>query len=304
MEDLEEDGLVSAPWLSVVVPVRDEAMVLPVTAPALLAAAEGANARIVWVCNGCVDGSAELIRKLAPGAELIELSDPGKTAALQAADDLLGDLFPRIYLDADVRLAPGDLVRLTAPLLDGGADLVGPVHAFDTSGAAALSRMIADCWVALPHARENGFIGALGVSTGGRACWGRFPDVIGDDIFMSAMIAPDRRRIVPQVVAVSQAPRDFFGWVRMRARWRRGEIELARLGIRPPAAPTQRAALLSRLLRPRTAPGALAFVAARLLAEAMARGRMFDRQWRPDRRSASLRVARPRDVAVNERAGG
>ena len=278
--------MVSRPALSVVVPVRDEATLLPRTVPALLAAAAGAAVEIVWVCNGCRDGSARLIRRLAPGARVIERAAPGKAAALQAGDEALGDLFPRVYLDADTVLAPGDLLRLTAPLRDGSAEMTGPVHAFDGAGASAPSRAVGACWASLPHAREAGFLGAVGVSAAGRARWGRFPAVTGDDIFMAAMVPPERRRIVAEVVALSPLPAGFTGWVRRRARWRRGEAELARLGLAPPAAPGQRAALLARLLRPATAPGALAFAAARLLAGLAARADRRSPSWRPDRRGA------------------
>ncbi len=291
----------SGPALSVVVPVRDEAVTLPRTVPALLAAAEGAAAEIVWVCNGCRDGSADLIRRLAPGARVIELAAPGKAAALQAGDDLLGDLFPRVYLDADTSLAPGDLLRLTAPLRDDSAEMTGALPAFDDRGASALSRAVGACWLALPHAQGAGFLGAgaIGISAAGRRRWNRFPSVMGDDVFMTAMVPADRRHLVREVVSTSSLPDDLTGWVRRRARWRRGEMELARLGLFPPVAPKQRSALLARLLRPRTSPGALAFVAVRCLAGLLARLEARRPVWQPDRRArADLSPVRGDDAGA------
>jgi hypothetical protein len=154
----------------IIVPVRDEVMTLRQTVPALLAAARGEHARIVWVCNGCRDDSARVIRGLAGSeAEVIEISTPGKTLALQAGDAALDaqDLFPRLYLDADTSLRPGDLSRLLQPLRLGHADLVAAAHAFDLSGASPVSAAIARCWLALPFARKAAVLGAVGVSRGG-----------------------------------------------------------------------------------------------------------------------------------------
>lgn len=251
----------------IIVPVRNEAALLPVTLRKLLEATAEDQARIIWVCNGCDDDSAAVIRQHAgPGAEVIELAEPGKTGALQAGDDALGGLFPRVYLDADTWLRPGDLARLLAPLLAGEADLVAPRLRLDTAGASWLSARIGDCWLALPHARTTAFSNAIGLSGAGRALWGRWPRITGDDIFVAATVPAHRKRIVPEALATTGMPGDFRGWVRMRARWRKGERELAELGLSPPQAPGQRAALLRRMRTPRLALGAWAFAAARLLA--------------------------------------
>ena len=269
----------------IVVPVRNEAAVLPVTVPSLLAATAGDRVRILWVCNGCTDGSPALIRALAgPGAEVIDLPAPGKTAALQAGDTALGDLFPRLYLDADTRLGPGDPARLMWVLAAGEADLVAPRLAFDPAGASALSVRIGACWLALPHGRTTAFSNAIGLSAVGRALWGDWPDLIGDDIFVSATVPSHRRLIVTDALATTALPRDFRAWVRMRARWRAGEADLVRLGLSPPRPEGQRAALLAQMLRPATAPGAWAFAAARLLA-GLSRPHLPGADWQPDRQA-------------------
>lgn len=282
------------PAYGIIVPVRNEAAVLPVTVPGLLAATRGDRVRIVWVCNGCTDGSAALIRRLAGQgagqgaagwrAEVIELDRPGKTAALQAGDEALGDLFPRLYLDADTWLRPGDPARLMQPLVSGAADLVAPGLRFDTAGASPLSVRIGACWLSLPHARTAAFSNAIGLSAAARALWDRWPDITGDDIFVSATVPARRRLIVPEAQATIGMPAGFAGWVRMRARWRRGEAELARLGLSPPRPAQQRFALLRQMLSARTAPGAWAFAAARVLAALSPTGAAAS-AWLPDRRT-------------------
>jgi len=272
----------STPPFGLVIPVRNEAAALRETLPALLSEMEGLPARPVWVCNDCIDESIQVIRSLAGrDAEIIELSRPGKTGALQAGDDAFKGLFPRFYLDADIILSPGALPALLRPLLDGHADLVAARRIHTAHGVSALSAAMARTWDTLPFAQQAAFLGAVGVSEAGRAAWERWPDILGDDIFMAASIAPHRRVVVPQVTASTRPPANFTGWVRMRARWLQGEAELRGLGLEAPRVAGQREALLQRMLTPSLAPGAVAFAAARLLAP-LARDRAAS-GWQPDR---------------------
>lgn len=273
------------PAFGIIVPVRNEAALLPVTVPKLLAATKDDAVRIIWVCNGCSDDSADVIRRLAgPTAEVIELACPGKTAALQAGDNAMGGLFPRLYLDADTWLQPGDPARLMHPLRSGKADLVAPRLRFDTTGVSRLSARIGACWLSLPHGRTAAFSNALGLSAAARILWDTWPEITGDDIFVSATVPAHRRRLVSETLATTSMPRDFAGWVRMRARWLKGEAELARLGLSPPRPQGQKVELLRQMMRSQTAVGAWAFVAARLLA-GQARKDGTPSAWLPDRRA-------------------
>lgn len=271
------------PAYGIIVPLRNEAAMLPATVPKLLAATKGDRARIVWVCNGCSDDSAAVIRRFGgPAAEVIELSRPGKTAALQAGDEALGPLFPRLYLDADTWLNPGDPARLMQPLLSGVADLVAPRLRFDTVGASFVSARIGACWMSLPHARTTAFSNAIGLSAAARALWDRWPEITGDDIFVSAKVPAHRKLIVPEAMATISMPKTFSGWVRMRARWLKGEAELAQLDLTPARPAHQRSILLQQMTRPDTALGAWALVTSRILAR-MARTDAQASSWIPDR---------------------
>lgn len=251
----------------IIVPVRNEALLLPQTVAKLLAATKGDRVRIIWVCNGCNDDSATVIRRFAGSqAEIIELELPSKIAALQAGDDCLGNLFPRLYHDADTWLQPGAPARLIQPLLSGEADLVSPGLCFDTAGASHISALIGACWLALPHGRTATFSAVLAVSAAGRGLWDAWPEITGDDIFVSAMVPDNRKKIVAEIVATTSMPKNFAGWVRMRARWLQGEAELKRHGLARPRHPQQHAALLHQMLSPATAIGAFAFAAARIAA--------------------------------------
>jgi hypothetical protein len=271
------------PAYGVIVPLRNEAAILPVTVPLLLEATTGDDVRIIWVCNGCSDDSAAVIRRLAGSyAEVVELARPGKTAALQAGDEQLGPMLPRLYLDADTWLNPGDPARLVEHLLSGAADLVAPRLQFDTSKASALSVRIGACWMSLPYARTAAFSAAIGVSSAGRALWDRWPEITGDDIFVSAKVPKHRKLIVPEACATTAMPSDFAGWVRTRARWLKGEAELSELGLSLPNPGQQRLSLIRQMVSRETALGAWAFAAARILA-AVARTDAGRSTWLPER---------------------
>jgi hypothetical protein len=271
----------------IIVPVRNEAATLPLTVPKLLAATKGDDVRTIWVCNGCTDGSADLIRRIAgQRAEVIVLDSPSKTAALQAGDDALKDLFPRLYLDADAWLRPGDPARLMQPLFAGTADLVSPRLCFDANGASRLSARIGACWLSLPHAKTAAFSNAIGLSAKARALWGSWPEITGDDIFVSATVPAHRKLIVAEALATIAMPQSFAGWVRMRARWLKGEEELVKLGLALPRPAQQKRTLLRLMVAKDTALGAWAFVAVRILAR-LASTDAATSVWLPDRTTSS-----------------
>lgn len=275
--------ITSVPPFGIVVPVRNEAAALRETLPALLRALEGLPVRTIWVCNDCSDDSADVIRALAgKSAEILDLPHAGKTRALQAGDDALAGLFPRFYLDADVTFSKNALPALLRPLLNNKADLVAARRIHCTNGVSTLSAAMARTWDTLPYPYEAGFLGAVGLSEAGRSSWRRWPNILGDDVFVAANIPSHRRQMVTHVTASTRPPADFKGWVIMRARWRQGEEELRALGLVAPQATYQRSELLRQLFKPRYAIGAWAFVLARLVAP-LVRG-CPPSGWQPDRR--------------------
>jgi glycosyltransferase involved in cell wall biosynthesis len=251
---------------SVIVPVRNEASVLGRTVPLLLTATEGDDAEIVYVCNGCTDSSAAMIRNIAGSrVRLIETRRPGKTAALNLGDRATS-LFPRFYIDADVVVEPGCLAKLADILARGEADLVSPALDFEDFGSTRIARAIGRIWLSLPHGAEATFQAVIGLSQHARSRWGEFPDILGDDVFIQANVAPLPRRLVTELRAVTPFPRSFLSWIMVRARWLEGERQLARRGLTVPRAPHQRKRLLSLFLAPRTSLAAAAFMLARCLA--------------------------------------
>ncbi|MFD5659262.1 glycosyltransferase [Streptomyces hirsutus] len=126
------------PWPSVcvVVPARDEAAVLPVSLPSLLAQDYPGRAEVFLVDDGSTDGTGRLARELADrhGGLPLTVGSPGEpptgwTGKLWAVRHGIGLARARapeylLLTDADIAHAPDSLRRLVAAARTGGFDVV------------------------------------------------------------------------------------------------------------------------------------------------------------------------------------
>lgn len=266
---------------SVIIPVRNEARTLRRTLPHLLAATQGDPAELIFVCNGCRDDSAAVITAVNdPRIVLLQADRSGKCHALNLGLDRARQQ-PVFFLDADVQLAPGTFRRLIAALEEPGIEMVSPRICFDLTRASRAARAVARVWLALPHARCDAFHHLIGVSGTGRRRWDRFPDVMGDDAYLCAVIPGDARRIVDDCALTTRPPSTLRAWIAVRARWIRGERELRARGQAPVRTIGQRRALVRLVRQPGMAGPTLLYLAVRLCAAAMAR--LPARDWFRDR---------------------
>ncbi|MEV6396785.1 glycosyltransferase [Streptomyces sp. NPDC051907] len=124
------------PDVAVVVPARDEAAVLSVSLPSLLAQEYPGRAEIVLVDDGSTDGTADLARALSErlGGLPLRVVSPGepepgwtgKLWALRHGIALARERAPEYLLltDADIAHKPDSLRELTAAARANGLDLV------------------------------------------------------------------------------------------------------------------------------------------------------------------------------------
>ncbi|MFJ3877544.1 glycosyltransferase [Streptomyces sp. NPDC090077] len=137
------------PSVAVVVPARDEAGVLPLSLPSLLAQDYPGEARIVLVDDGSTDGTAALARRLAaeqPGLPLAVVTPgdppPGWTGKLWALRHGIGyartatHREPEYLLltDADIAHEPDSLRELVAAATGADLDLVSQMARLRTAG--------------------------------------------------------------------------------------------------------------------------------------------------------------------------
>ncbi|WP_406087555.1 glycosyltransferase [Kitasatospora purpeofusca] len=122
------------PQVAVVVPARDEAEVLPLSLPSLLAQKYPGRARVVLVDDHSTDGTGALARSLAApgGLELTVASPPplppgwtGKLWAVRHGVELAGaDAEYLLLTDADIAHGPDSLAELVAAAEANRLDLV------------------------------------------------------------------------------------------------------------------------------------------------------------------------------------
>jgi glycosyltransferase involved in cell wall biosynthesis len=262
---------------SVVIAAYNEGRVIGRCLDALLADPTDDPLEVVVAANGCHDDTVDRARR--PGVVVLDLPQAGKPAALNAAEAQVTS-FPRVYLDADMRLSPRDVERLTAALDDHGASEGTPLAAaprreVDTRGSGFLVRQYYRALALHPAYRHSLFgRGVVVLSERGRRRFGEFPEVLADDFFLDSLFGPDEKVVVPDVVSVVEAPSSTGVLLRRLARVRRGNRELRRS---PPAGAAARPAeglgWLTEAVRrdPRLLPAAVTYVLVTLYADLVAR---------------------------------
>lgn len=222
------------PRASVIIPAHDEAEVIVRTLTMLLADAEDGELEVVVVCNGCTDDTAARARTV-PGVRVEEIPTPSKIAALRRGDEV-ATTFPRIYLDGDVELSTAAARALATELTEGDALVAGVPGLMRYDDASVGARLFLEFRQRLP-VMQGGIIGAgvYALSQQGRARFGRWPDVSGDDQFILRLFGPEERGRVAGHRTVVEAPADLRTIVRRGLRVRRGNRQLA--GLTTPQQP-------------------------------------------------------------------
>jgi dolichol-phosphate hexosyltransferase len=123
-----------APQLSILMPVYNEAATVARAVDHVLAADLPVSSEIVLVDDGSTDGTGEILQAADWPVERVRIhthpQNQGKGAAVRTAlADARGE-FATIF-DADLEYEPDDLRTLLPPLVDGTANAVFGVRAFD-----------------------------------------------------------------------------------------------------------------------------------------------------------------------------
>lgn len=193
------------PSLSVILPASNEAALIGACLDAVLASDWGDAAPLdcVVVANGCHDDTAVIARQrteafAARGWTLtvLDLAQGGKLNALNTGD-ATARAGSRVYLDADVTIAPTLLTQLRraldtdAPRYASGDCIIAPAQSWTSRAYARIYRQVPFMRHGVPGC------GVFAVNAAGRGRWGAFPDIISDDTFVRLSFRPEERIKVP-----------------------------------------------------------------------------------------------------------
>ncbi|MBC7402291.1 MAG: glycosyltransferase [Microbacteriaceae bacterium] len=210
---------------SIIIPAHNEATVIERMLRPLVALTESADIEIVVICNGCTDTTAELARSF-PGVTVIEIERPSKSAALNAGD-AAAHLWPRLYLDADVELAPDAVLAVLESLSVGRALAARPIARYDTAGAGFIVRSYYRARSRIPSLQSSLWgAGVYAVSEEGHSRFGQFPNVSGDDFWVDQMFEPAEKAMVQTTPVIVHTPKSVSALLGIMQRGHRGVIEV------------------------------------------------------------------------------
>ena len=259
---------------SVVIPAHNEEPVIGRCLSTLVAGAPPGELEVLVVCNGCHDRTAEVARRSAPGATVLEIPVASKVAALNAGDKYATH-FPRFYLDADVELTYPALKSVAEALADEGIACAAPKPLFELQRRPWAVRAFYQVLQGVPYFSQDMVgTGVYALSKEGRRRFGEFPELIADDQFVQQLFDRRERRSVAGARFIVHPPANLRGVLAMRARAYRGNRELARSGLarsQPP--PSGLRSVLRRAALPAQAPAAAVYAGVNLVAKGLAYGR-------------------------------
>jgi glycosyltransferase involved in cell wall biosynthesis len=220
--------MTAAPLGSVIIPAHNEAAVIGRCLDALLDGFQPGELDVVVACNGCSDATAEIARRSGHAVKVIEIAEASKTAAIRAAEGIV-HAFPRLYLDADVELSAEAVRQTVLGLRDGPALAARPPLRYDCSGCAPLVRSYYRARSRMPAVLNSLWgAGVYGLSEAGRARFGEYPDVVGEDLFVDRQFARSEIAIVSAPPVVVRVPRRTGDLVRILRRTYQGKRERTR----------------------------------------------------------------------------
>ncbi|MBR0830184.1 glycosyltransferase [Bradyrhizobium manausense] len=254
--------------ISIVVPAHNESSVIARTLSQWVGTPASDEIRVVVVCNGCTDDTANVARRFGPTVNVVESDIARKTHALNLGDQI-ADVFPRIYADADIVITVDAILALARRLDRGDVLAVAPTADINLAGCSWLVRKYFGVRSRLPSSREGiGGSGVYAVSEAGRMRFGQFPDITADDTYVRLQFRAEERETLSCVRSTVFAPRTLLQLIAVRTRAYRGTFELARrfpeLLVNKGAANNR--ALIALFKEPRLWPGLLIYCGVNIVA--------------------------------------
>ena len=223
------------PSAAIIIPAWNEERTIARCLRAVAQQSFTGNLHVVLVSNGSADRTVEVAEGQRSQFEargwmvtILGIPEASKTAALNVGDPLAdGDV--QIYLDADAALSPNAVAALAEAV--GSEPRLAAPKLVIAPGNRLFSRAYARTWRRLPPVSDDVIgCGCLAVNRAGRARFGKFPDVIADDLFVRMQFARSERVLVESASFEVPFPDD-DALLSVLSRWQQGNMELAEMGF-------------------------------------------------------------------------
>ena len=230
MNDTDDSHNSALHKASIVVPAHNEETRGFGLLSVLESAARELNYLIVVVCNGCNDQTASLARRV-PALVVIEIVESGKSNALNVGDVVAGDVFPRLYIDADVQIDLKSLQDIVSSLDVEQPKAAGPVVRYLSDDSPWLIRAYYRAHDSIPFLAElrkhhlDGR-GVYGVNRAGRYQFQEFPPIRADDAFFNRMFDYDQKLLVESARVGVPTPSSLLEFFKTQTRAAEGTREL------------------------------------------------------------------------------
>ncbi|MGV9712248.1 glycosyltransferase [Gordonia sp. NPDC003424] len=211
---------------AVIVPAHNEERTIQDTlAPLSSAAARGAIELIV-VANGCTDQTVARAREV-PGVIVVDLAEASKPAALNAGNDR-ASLWPRLYLDADIKITESAVADTFSALGVGDIRAARPSAVVDTKKSDWIVRRFYRCRSRVESLNTGLWgAGAYAVDVAGASVAGPFPQLTADDLWIDLQFDKNEIAVVSTDSVIVTAPRSAKALVHTLKRVYRGKRELS-----------------------------------------------------------------------------
>ncbi|TIC88320.1 glycosyltransferase [Nocardioides sp. GY 10113] len=262
---------------AVIVPAHNEEAVVARTLAPLSDLATSGRIELIVVANGCTDGTAQVARAV-PGAQVLEVETASKVAALNAGDSH-ASTWPRMYLDADIEITAVAVERVLSLLTAGPALAARPAFRYEATGATRVVRSFYRARQRLPEISDHLWgAGVYALSKSGHERFDRFPERVGDDLFVDGLFDRKEIEIVATDPVLVRTPRDLKSLMAVLRRTHYGRAEAAKAENGEASRPTGRttSGIARQLLTTTFEPAADSAVYAGLVVAArlqLARGR-------------------------------
>jgi glycosyltransferase involved in cell wall biosynthesis len=273
---------------TVIVAAHNEERVIGRCLDALLGGADAGEFEVIVAANGCTDRTADVARR--DGVTVLDLPRLGKAEALNAAERV-ATRFPRVYIDADVRLdtdavrALRDAVRPDGPLAAAGS------RSLDVRRRPLLVRAYYAVNRHMPAYEDALFgRGTIALSETGRRRFDVFPDLLADDLFLDSLFSAAEKTEVGDATAVIATPWTTRDLVRRLVRVRRANDQFRIWAVDhrlPTVRPSRRWSWLREVVVPRfwLAPAGVVYAAITVVSQLRASQTAQDRSWGRDESS-------------------